>query len=82
MTAATLRLTATRRPTPDLILVANQVTKQFGGLIAVRDVDLAIPRGAIVSIIGPNGAGKTTFFNMIVGIIEPTSAASLSPVGG
>jgi ABC-type branched-subunit amino acid transport system ATPase component len=60
---------------PDMILVADHVTKQFGGLTAVRDVDLSIQRGAIVSIIGPNGAGKTTFFNMIVGIIEPTSGS-------
>ena len=58
---------------PDLILVADRVTKRFGGLVAVRDVDLQIPRGAIVSVIGPNGAGKTTFFNVIVGISEPTS---------
>ena len=57
---------------PDLILVADRVTKRFGGLVAVRDVDLQIPRGAIVSVIGPNGAGKTTFFNVIVGISEPT----------
>jgi len=58
---------------PELLLVADQVTKSFGGLVAVREVDLAIPRGSIVSIIGPNGAGKTTFFNIIVGILEPTS---------
>ena len=58
---------------PDLILVAERVTKRFGGLVAVRDVDLSIPRGAIVSVIGPNGAGKTTFFNVIVGISEPTA---------
>ena len=46
---------------PD-ILVATGVAKIFGGLVAVEDVDFAIPRGSIVSIIGPNGAGKTTFF--------------------
>ncbi|HEY7024885.1 MAG TPA: ABC transporter ATP-binding protein [Candidatus Limnocylindrales bacterium] len=57
----------------DALLVADRVTKQFGGLTAVREVDLTIPRGSIVSIIGPNGAGKTTFFNIIVGIIEPTA---------
>jgi branched-chain amino acid transport system ATP-binding protein len=59
----------------DLILAASRVTKAFGGLIAVRSVDLEIPRGTIVSIIGPNGAGKTTFFNVIVGILEPTSGS-------
>lgn len=55
------------------ILSARAVTKQFGGLVAVRDIDLDIPEGGIVSIIGPNGAGKTTFFNVIAGIIDPTS---------
>jgi branched-chain amino acid transport system ATP-binding protein len=55
------------------ILSASKVTKAFGGLVAVRDVDLEIPTGSIVSIIGPNGAGKTTFFNVIVGILEPTA---------
>ncbi len=55
------------------ILTATRVTKAFGGLVAVREVDLEIPKGSIVSIIGPNGAGKTTFFNVIVGILEPTA---------
>ncbi|HET9681626.1 MAG TPA: ABC transporter ATP-binding protein [Candidatus Limnocylindrales bacterium] len=55
------------------ILSAKRVTKAFGGLVAVREVDLEIPKGAIISIIGPNGAGKTTFFNVIVGILEPTA---------
>ena len=57
----------------DLILEARKVTKRFGGLLAVHDVDLEIERGSIVSLIGPNGAGKTTFFNVIVGILDPTS---------
>ncbi|MGA7949303.1 MAG: ATP-binding cassette domain-containing protein, partial [Thiobacillaceae bacterium] len=57
----------------DAILRADRVTKAFGGLVAVREVDLEIPRGSIISIIGPNGAGKTTFFNVIVGILDPTS---------
>ena len=52
-------------------LEADHVTRRFGGLVAVRDVDLVIPEGGIVSIIGPNGAGKTTFFNVIAGIIDP-----------
>lgn len=51
----------------DDILVCEGVTKRFGGLIAVNNVDFAIPRGSIVSMIGPNGAGKTTFFNCITG---------------
>ncbi|MFI5254868.1 MAG: ABC transporter ATP-binding protein [Candidatus Limnocylindrales bacterium] len=57
----------------DTVLVAHRVTKAFGGLVAVREVDLEIPRGSIISLIGPNGAGKTTFFNVILGILEPTS---------
>jgi branched-chain amino acid transport system ATP-binding protein len=57
----------------DVVLRALKVTKAFGGLVAVRDVDLEIPRGGIISLIGPNGAGKTTFFNVIAGILDPTS---------
>jgi branched-chain amino acid transport system ATP-binding protein len=56
----------------DAILSARDVTKVFGGLIAVEDVTFNIPRGGIVSIIGPNGAGKTTFFNMLTGLYKPT----------
>lgn len=48
-------------------LVAKGVTKRFGGLVAVRELDLEIEPGAIVSVIGPNGAGKTTLFNCIAG---------------
>jgi branched-chain amino acid transport system ATP-binding protein len=55
-----------------MILSAQAVTKRFGGLVAVREVDFDIPRGSIVSLIGPNGAGKTTFFNIIAGLTEPT----------
>ena len=55
------------------ILVAAGVTKQFGGLVAVDNVDFDIPKGMIVSLIGPNGAGKTTFFNVIAGLYEPTN---------
>jgi branched-chain amino acid transport system ATP-binding protein len=54
------------------ILEAIQIRKEFGGLIAVNDVDFVIPRGAIVSLIGPNGAGKTTFFNILTGVYKPT----------
>ncbi len=60
-------------PSSRPILSARAVTKEFGGLVAVRDVNLDIPEGGIVSIIGPNGAGKTTFFNVIAGIIDPTA---------
>jgi branched-chain amino acid transport system ATP-binding protein len=55
----------------DLLLNAQAVVKRFGGLTAVRGVDLQIPRGAIASLIGPNGAGKTTFFNCVTGFYVP-----------
>jgi branched-chain amino acid transport system ATP-binding protein len=55
------------------ILVAEGVRKEFGGLVAVNDVDFTIPERGIVSLIGPNGAGKTTFFNMLTGVYKPTA---------
>jgi branched-chain amino acid transport system ATP-binding protein len=56
----------------NLVVDAQNVTKQFGGLTAVNDVTFAVPEQSIVSIIGPNGAGKTTFFNMLTGFYKPT----------
>ena len=56
-----------------LLVRSRGVTKKFGGLTAVNNVDFDIPRGSIVSLIGPNGAGKTTFFNMITGYYVPTA---------
>jgi branched-chain amino acid transport system ATP-binding protein len=55
------------------LLVLQKVTKNFGGLAAVQDVDLQIWPGEIISIIGPNGAGKTTVFNLITGIYRVSS---------
>jgi branched-chain amino acid transport system ATP-binding protein len=55
------------------ILVANKVTKIFGGLTAVKDVSLAVSKGTRMAIIGPNGAGKTTLFNLFTGELKPTS---------
>jgi branched-chain amino acid transport system ATP-binding protein len=61
----------------DPLLETTVLRKEFGGLVAVQDVDFVIPRGAIVSLIGPNGAGKTTFFNMLTGVYKPTSGQVL-----
>ena len=55
------------------ILEARNITKQFGGLTAVNNVDFSVPKAGIVAIIGPNGAGKTTFFNCMTGLYEPTT---------
>jgi ABC-2 type transport system ATP-binding protein len=48
------------------------ITKQFGQILAVNDVNLTIPRGTIFALIGPNGAGKTTLIKMLVGLTYPT----------
>jgi len=55
------------------VLTASNVTKRFGGLVAVNNVDFAVPEKSIVTIIGPNGAGKTTFFNCMTGLYKPTT---------
>lgn len=55
------------------MLKVSGLTMQFGGLVAVDNVDLEVRKGEIVSIIGPNGAGKTTVFNMLTGVYTPTS---------
>ncbi len=54
------------------LLVAADVRKEFGGLVAVNDLTFTIPNRSIVSLIGPNGAGKTTFFNTLTGLYKVT----------
>ena len=58
-------------PKVDPILVADNVTRSFGGMTAVDVRHVEIPRGAITALIGPNGAGKTTFFNLLTGFDKP-----------
>jgi len=58
---------------PEALIRTERLRKEFGGLVAVDDVDFEVPQRAIVSLIGPNGAGKTTFFNMLTGVYKPTA---------
>ena len=58
---------------PDPIIVADHVTRSFGGLTAVDVEHVEIQRGVITALIGPNGAGKTTFFNLLTGFDRPDS---------
>src|SRR5258708_11375792 len=60
-----------------ITLETRHLRKEFGGLVAVGDVNLSVTRGHIHSIIGPNGAGKTTLFNLITGKYRPTSGEVL-----
>ena len=62
---------------PDILLEAKDVSRAFGGLKAVSNVNFTVHRGEILSIIGPNGAGKTTVFNCLTGVIPPTGGAIL-----
>ena len=57
----------------ETLLQTQSLRKEFGGLVAVDDVDFTVPENSIVSLIGPNGAGKTTFFNMLTGVYKPTA---------
>lgn len=57
---------------PDILRI-EKLSKNFGGLRAVRDMEMVIPQGALYGLIGPNGAGKTTVFNLITGIYGSTS---------
>ena len=62
----------------DVSLEVKNLTKRFGGLVAVKDISLNIRRGEILGLIGPNGSGKTTFFNVTTGIYR----ADAGHIGG
>ena len=57
------------------VLRLENITMQFGGVVAINDLSMRIDEGEIVALIGPNGAGKTTAFNCITGVYEPTNGA-------
>lgn len=60
-------------PTNSIVLEAKELTRRFGGLVAVNHVSFTVQAGEIFGLIGPNGAGKTTLFNLITGLIHPSS---------
>ncbi len=54
-----------------MFLEVNKLTKSFGGLMAIRELDISVEEGEIMGLIGPNGSGKTTLFNLITGFLKP-----------
>jgi branched-chain amino acid transport system ATP-binding protein len=67
------------------LLDIRSLTRSFGALTAVRDVTLSVQPGELVGLIGPNGAGKSTFYNLIAGVLAPTSGDILfngRPISG
>jgi branched-chain amino acid transport system ATP-binding protein len=72
------QLTDAIAPAPaSTVLEARSLTRRFGGLVAVNNVSFAVQPGEIFGLIGPNGAGKTTLFNLLTGLIQPSSGQML-----
>jgi len=61
----------------EVILSIRNLARHFGGLRALNDVNLDVPRGSIFALIGPNGSGKTTLFNVVTGTLPPTAGTVL-----
>jgi len=61
----------------DLLFLAKNVSKRFGGLIALKDVTVSIPEDSLTLLIGPNGSGKTTFLQVASGVLKPDSGLIL-----
>ena len=64
---------ADARPSTPPVLATHGLTRNFGGLVAVRDVSISLHQGELHAVIGPNGAGKTTLVNLLSGEIKPTA---------
>ena len=61
--------------TNEVVLKLSDITMQFGGVVAVDNLNLEVHKNEIVGLIGPNGAGKTTAFNVVTGVYEPTNGS-------
>ena len=64
-----------------VLLETRNLSKSFGGLRAVWDVNVQIEQGTIHGLIGPNGSGKSTFFNLVTGIYKPDSGSNINFAG-
>jgi len=59
------------------VIRTNKLTRRFGHVVAVRDLDLEIARGGVVGLVGPNGSGKSTLIRLLLGLIRPTSGSAM-----